>query len=91
MPDLRGLGDAEPRRELADHLPEAAIAVDDRERVAVEHDGRRRVRLEPALAHPFEVLADAKHAVRIVTDEIGIDEPPRDRARFGRRACRRPA
>ena len=45
------------RREFADDLPEAAIAVDDRDRVAVEHDRRRRVRLEPAVAHPFEVLA----------------------------------
>src|SRR5260221_436598 len=85
---LRGLGNAEPCRELADHLAESAIAVDDRERVAVEHDRRIGVGLEPALANPLEVLADAQHAVGVVADEIGIDEPLRHRARlFGMAAA----
>jgi hypothetical protein len=79
---LRRFRDAEARRELADDLPEAAIAVDDRERVAVENDRRRRIGLEPARVHPLEIFADAQNAVRIVPDEIGIDEPLRDRPRL---------
>ena len=38
--------------------------------------------LSHALAHPFEILAHAQHAVRIVADEIGVDEPARDGARL---------
>ena len=79
---LRRFRDAEAGCELAHHLAEAAIAVDDRERVAVEHDRRRRIGLEPARAHPFEVFADAQHAVRIVPDKIGVDEALGDRARL---------
>ena len=41
-PALRGLGDAELRCEFTDHLPEAAVAVDDRDRVGLERDRRRR-------------------------------------------------
>ena len=77
---LRGLRDAEAGRELADDLAEPAVAIDDRQRVAVENDRRRGVRLEPSGSHPLEVLADAQHAMRIVPDEIGVDEALRDRS-----------
>jgi hypothetical protein len=41
-PLLRRLADTGACGELADHLAEAAMAVDDRDRVALEHDARRR-------------------------------------------------
>ena len=41
-----------------------------------------RVGPQVALAHPFEILADAQHAVRIVPDEVGVDEATRDGPRF---------
>src|SRR4030095_17062123 len=60
---LRGLRDADARRLLAYHLSEAAIAVDDRERVRIENDGRRLVRTQTAVAYPFEIFRHAPHAV----------------------------
>src|SRR5205814_941693 len=74
--------DAKLSRVLANHLSESAIAVDDREHIGIEHQRRRLIGLQPSGAHPFEILADANHAVRVVPDEIGIDEPARDRMRF---------
>ena len=47
--------------------------------------------LSHAFAHPFEILAHAQHAVRIVADEIGVDQPARDRARFVGDRSRAPA
>ena len=70
------------RRELAGDLAEAAIAVDDRERVVLEHDRGRRVGPQPLAAHPLEILAHADHAVRVVSHEIGIDEAAGNRARL---------
>jgi hypothetical protein len=67
---LRRLRDAKLRREFADHLSEAAVPVDDRERVGIEHQCRRLIRFEPSVAHPFEILGHANHAVRIVPDEV---------------------
>ena len=86
MPRPRCLGDAVAGREFADHLAEAAVAVDDRERIGLDDDRRARVGHEPALPHPVEVLADADHAMRIVADEVGVDEPARDRLRLRLRA-----
>ena len=72
----------EAARELPDHLPEAAITIDDRDGVALEYDRRRLIRFQPTVAHPFQVFADAQHAVRVVADQIGVDQPPRDRCGF---------
>ena len=74
-----GLFDTELRRVFADHLTETAIAIDDRERAGIEHHRRRLIGLQPAGAHPFEIFTDADHAVRVVPDEIGVDQTPRDR------------
>ena len=75
---LARLGDAELRSELAGDLPEAAIAVDDGDRVAVEDDGGRRVGPQRAILDPFEISRNTKHAVRIVADEIRVDQPARN-------------
>ena len=86
---LCGLRDAELACEFADDLPEATVAVDDRDRVALENDRRRLIGFHPPRAHPFQIFADAQNAVRIVADEVGIDEPPRDRRGFDTVAPRR--
>ena len=41
------------------------------------------IRPQVAFAHPLEILADAHHAVRIVPDEVGVDQPARDGRRLG--------
>src|SRR5436189_3388301 len=81
-PFLRGLPDAKLGRIFADHLSKSAIAIDDRERVRIEYQRRRLIRLEPAVARPFEIFADADHAVRIMADQVRIDEATGDGARF---------
>jgi hypothetical protein len=79
---LLSLNDAESRREFADDLAKAAIAVDDGERVGIDGNGWWLIRPQPACTNPFEIFSDADDAVRIVAGEIRIHEPPRDRRRL---------
>ena len=83
MPAFARLRDAELRRRTRrspgrsrDWPSMIAIVSLSKTRVGVD------VRPQRAAAHPFEVLRNAQHAVRIVTDEIRIDEPARDGLRF---------
>jgi hypothetical protein len=52
---------SELARELADDLAEAAVAIDDNDRLIFEDGRRSPIGCKPAGAHPFQVLADANH------------------------------
>ena len=52
-PGLRRFSDPDLAREFAHDLTEAPIAIDDRDRVAVEDDGRNLIGFDPAFAQHF--------------------------------------
>ena len=76
MPELHRL--------LAHHLAEAELAVDDGERVVFEHDLRALVRQNLARAQPVDVGGHANDAVRVVPDEVGLDQVMGDPLRRSR-------
>src|SRR5947209_8629595 len=77
-----GLGDADLHRLLADDLAEAAIAVDDGERVVLEDGGGVRVDGDAARLHQLDIERYPNDAMRIMADEIGADETLGDRRRL---------
>jgi hypothetical protein len=59
-PGLRCFGGTKLAGELTDDLAEAAIAIDNGNRIRFENDSRRLARFHPSVAHPLEILADAE-------------------------------
>ena len=73
-----GLCDPEVHGLLPDCLPEAVVAVDDRERLGLALDLDASAREDLAVLHPLHVAAGAEHPVRVVSAQIGAGEPPCD-------------
>src|ERR1700722_19709615 len=70
----RTLGDAEPHRLLANRLPETELAIDHGNRIVFEHDFDRAIGKHLAGAQPLHIRGYPDDAVRIVADEVGLDE-----------------
>ncbi len=77
-------GGEQVHRLFADHLAEAQIPVDDRDRVALENHGHLTSRPDLAGLHQIKIAADPDHAVRIMAAKIRVDEVPGDTGRLGR-------
>jgi hypothetical protein len=63
-------------------LAEAELPGDHREHLVLEDDAGRLVREDEALTQPVDVRRHADDAVRVVADQVGLDEMPGDGARF---------
>ena len=68
------LGDTELHRLFAHHLPKPELPVDHRHHIVLEHDLERLIGDDLAGLEPFDVNGDADHSVRVVTDEVGLDQ-----------------
>ena len=71
-------------RTAGHHLAEAELSVEHCQTWRRENGERLGVRHKLFVAHPLDVRSDANHAVRIMADQVGIDESPRDRRGLGR-------
>ena len=79
MPELRRL--------LAHHLAEAELPVDHGQRIVLEHDRERLVRQHLARAQPVDISRDANDPVRVVPDQVGLDQIMSDPLVLGRPAA----
>ena len=62
------------RRELRQHMADAVMAVDDRQRAGIDHEFGCRHRIHHLVAQPVEVPAQPQHAVRLVAPQVGLHQ-----------------
>ena len=79
-----GFVDSELHRLCAHHLAEAELSINDSQRVVFEHNLERLVGKHLARAQPIDVGRNADDPVRVVPDQVGLDQVMRDLDAFDR-------
>lgn len=83
------LGDSGFRGELARRLAESVASVNNRDARGLEHNLRCLVRQDLPRPHPAEILRRANDSVRVVADQVRLDEVAGDSLGFRGGASRR--
>ena len=63
-------------------MPQAELAVHDRDHVVFEHDLNVLIGHDLPGAQEIDIAGNANHAVRIVADQVGLDQVPSDAVGF---------
>ena len=71
------------RRESGQHMADAVVTVNHRQRTAIDNELRRRHRIHDLVAQPVQIPAQAQYAVGLVAPQIGLHQRVGDQPRIG--------